>query len=124
MIGGLDIPTRGSVSLGGSPISEMTQTQLTIFRRNHIGFIFQSFNLIPVLNVEENIEYVMILQKISEEERKKRTKEILEDVGLKGMEKRRPRQLSGGQQQRVSIARAMVAHPNIILADEPTANVD
>ena len=124
VIGGLDIPTSGSVSLYGVPIRKMKQKELSIFRRENIGFIFQSYNLIPPLTVEENVEYVMILKKVSKKERRERVKQILIDVGLEGMEKRKPSQLSGGQQQRVAIARAMVAKPSIILADEPTANVD
>ena len=124
IIGGLDIATGGTVSLCDVPIKKMSQTELSRFRRDYIGFIFQSFNLIPPLTVEENIEYVMLLKKVPKIERKKRVKEILKEVGLEGMEKRKPSQLSGGQQQRVAIARAMVAEPSIILADEPTANVD
>ena len=124
IIGGLDNVSSGKVSLDNIPIDKMSQTELSHFRRDHIGYIFQSYNLIPPLTVEENIEYVMMLQKIDKKERKKRVIEILKDVGLEGMEKRKPSQLSGGQQQRVAIARAMVAHPRIILADEPTANVD
>lgn len=124
IMGGLDIATRGEASLCGVPIKKMSQTKLSNFRKDNIGFIFQSFNLIPPLTAEENIEYIMVLQKVSKKERKKRVKEILKDIGLEDMEKRKPFQLSGGQQQRVAIARAMVARPSIILADEPTANVD
>ncbi len=124
MIGGLDIPSDGIVILDGKPVGKMRQKALSDFRRDSIGFIFQTFNLIPVLTVAENIEYVMVLQKVPKEERRHRVKEILEEMGLGGMEGRYPKQLSGGQQQRVAIARAMVAQPKIILADEPTANVD
>jgi putative ABC transport system ATP-binding protein len=124
LVSGLDKPTSGRALLAGKPISEMSGGELSDFRRDHIGFIFQSYNLIPVLTVKENIEYIMLLQGTPPAERTKRVAEILELVGLEGMEKRRPTQLSGGQQQRVAIARAMVSRPDIILADEPTANID
>jgi len=124
MIGGLDIPTSGNIILGGEPLSTMKQKQLADFRRDNIGFIFQSYNLIPVLTAIENIEYVMVIQGIPKQERHDRVEAILEDVGLTGLGDRLPNQLSGGQQQRVAIARSMVAQPQIILADEPTANVD
>lgn len=124
MIGGLDTPSEGHVALSGTNIDLMSQRQLSQTRRDHIGFIFQFFNLIPVLTVEENTEYVMLLQGISADERKRRVRAILKGVGLEGLENRYPHQLSGGQQQRVAICRAMVAEPSIILADEPTANVD
>jgi putative ABC transport system ATP-binding protein len=102
----------------------MTGNELSDFRRDHIGFIFQSYNLIPVLTVKENIEYIMLIKGIAEEERTHRVNEILKDLGLEKMGDRRPSQLSGGQQQRVAIARAVVSRPDIILADEPTANLD
>ncbi|MBC8413669.1 MAG: ABC transporter ATP-binding protein [Nitrospira sp.] len=124
MISGLDIPTSGRVLLKGKSISEMSGRELSDFRRDHIGFIFQSYNLIPVLTVRENIEYIMLLQGVGEKERRDRVAEILEDVSLPGMENRFPSQLSGGQQQRVAVARAMVSKPDLILADEPTANLD
>ncbi len=124
LIGGLDIPTSGDVVLGGIPVSHMSQRHLAHFRRDHIGFIFQAFNLIPVLSVVENIEYVMLLQGVLPKERKKRVVGIMGELGLEGLGGRRPYQLSGGQQQRVAIARAIVAEPKIILADEPTANID
>lgn len=124
LMSGLDTPSSGRVILSGRPISEMSGGELSDFRRDHIGFIFQSYNLIPVLTVEENIEYVMLLQGVSKEERRQRVRAILKEVGLEGMEKRLPSHLSGGQQQRVAIARAMVSQPDIILADEPTANLD
>ena len=124
IISGLDVPTSGRALLAGKPISEMKGSELSDFRRDHIGFIFQAYNLIPVLSVKENIEYIMLLQGIREEERLSRVISILEQVGLTGMEDRLPRQLSGGQQQRVAVARAMVSGPDIILADEPTANLD
>ena len=124
LIGGLDEPNSGSVTLSGSNIADMSGNQLSDFRRDHIGFIFQAYNLIPVLSAEENIEYIMLLQGISAAERKKRVKEMLELVELDGLGDRRPSHLSGGQQQRVAVARAMASNPDIILADEPTANLD
>jgi putative ABC transport system ATP-binding protein len=124
IMSGLDLPTSGTAVLAGKPIGSMSGRELSDFRRDHIGFIFQSYNLIPVLSARENIEYVMLLQGVGEAERKQRVAEILEEVGLGGMEERKPSQLSGGQQQRVAIARAMVSKPDIILADEPTANID
>ena len=124
LIGGLDNPTSGDVILDGKNISQTDSSALSDFRRDHIGFIFQSYNLIPVLSAKENIEYIMLLQGISEAERQKRVEEIMHAVGLKGLGDRRPAQLSGGQQQRVPVARAMVSQPSIILADEPTANLD
>jgi putative ABC transport system ATP-binding protein len=124
LISGLDTPTAGEVWLLGRPLAEMNGVQLSDFRRDRIGFIFQAYNLIPVLTVSENIEYVMQLQKIPRPERRRRVAQILEVLGLQGMEKRKPPQLSGGQQQRVAVARAMVSRPALILADEPTANLD
>ncbi len=124
LISGLDSPDEGKVWLSGKLISEMSGKELSDFRRDNIGFIFQAYNLIPVLTVEENIEYIMLLQGIPKEERHRRVLEILDAVKLSGLENRRPTQLSGGQQQRVAIARAMVSNPKIILADEPTANLD
>jgi len=124
LMGGLDNPTSGSVILGNTDISRMSGKELSDFRRDHIGFIFQAYNLIPVLSAEENVEYIMLLQGLDKEERHRKVQAILEEVGLKGYERRRPNQLSGGQQQRVAVARAIVSHPNIILADEPTANLD
>ena len=124
ILSGLDSPTTGRVSLAGTPISEMGGRALSDFRRDHIGFIFQAYNLIPVLTVLENIEYVMLLQGVPRRARRERVREMLATVGLEGMEDRRPPQLSGGQQQRVAVARAMVSQPDLILADEPTANLD
>lgn len=124
LIGGLDLPTAGRVSIDDKPLESMSGVELADFRRDHIGFIFQSFNLIPVLTVKENIEYVMLLQGVPAPERAQRVAKALQEVGLAGLEGRLPNQLSGGQQQRVAIARAMVTHPRIILADEPTANID
>ena len=124
LIGGLDNPTSGRVFLAGHLIGDMSGNELSDFRRDHIGFVFQSYNLIPVLDVVENIEYVMLLQGVSSTDRRRRVEEMLAEVGLEGMADRRPDQLSGGQQQRVAIARAMVSRPDLILADEPTANLD
>lgn len=124
IVSGLDVPTKGNAVLAGKPINNMSGRELSDFRRDHIGFIFQAYNLIPVLTVKENIEYIMLLQGVDEAERAERVAEILDEVGLSGMQDRRPSQLSGGQQQRVAVARAMVSRPDIILADEPTANLD
>jgi len=124
IISGLDKPTAGHVWLDERDVSEMGGNELCDFRRDHIGFIFQAYNLIPVLTVEENVEYVMLLQSIPKDERRRRVRAILTDVGLEGFAGRFPSKLSGGQQQRVAIARAMVSRPMMILADEPTANLD
>lgn len=110
--------------LAGKLLSDMKGNELSDYRRDHIGFIFQSYNLIPVLSARENIEYIMLLQGIGEDERRSRVKSILKEVGMEDLGERRPDQLSGGQQQRVAVARAMVTEPDIILADEPTANLD
>ena len=124
IISGLDQPTEGKVWLSEELLSNMSGRQLSDFRRDNIGFVFQAYNLIPVLTVGENIEYIMLLQGVPKLERHQRVVDILEVVGLAGYIDRKPPQLSGGQQQRVAIARAMVSQPTIILADEPTANLD
>jgi len=124
IISGLDTPTAGKVWLSGKLLSDMKGKELSDFRRDHIGFIFQAYNLIPVLSVEENVEYIMLLQGVPKAERHQRVMEILKEVGLEEYPDRLPSKLSGGQQQRVAIARAMVSKPRLILADEPTANVD
>jgi putative ABC transport system ATP-binding protein len=124
IISGLDFPTEGKVWLNGKLISSMSGNELSDFRRDNIGFIFQAYNLIPVLSVEENIEYIMLLQGVPKNQRHERVERILNDVGLAGFTDRLPTLLSGGQQQRVAIARAMVSNPALILADEPTANLD
>lgn len=124
MITGMDNPTGGHVYIHGNNIATMSGGELAEFRKNNLGFIFQAYNLIPVLTVEENIEYIMMIQGVDKITRHKKVRAILEEVGLRGFEKRRPPQLSGGQQQRVAIARAMVSGPQIIIADEPTANLD
>jgi putative ABC transport system ATP-binding protein len=124
IIAGLDTSTEGTVRLGGRLLSEMKGRELSDFRRDHIGFIFQAYNLLPVLTVEENIEYIMLLQGVSRTERHRRVMAILEKVDMAEFAHRLPVRLSGGQQQRVAVARAMVSEPDIILADEPTANLD
>jgi putative ABC transport system ATP-binding protein len=124
LLGGLDNPTSGKVELAGTNIAAMSGGELSDFRRDHIGFVFQAYNLIPVLSAEENIEYIMLLQGASAATRRQRVQEMLALVELSGLGDRRPNQLSGGQQQRVAVARAMASHPDIILADEPTANLD
>ena len=124
LIGGLDNSDEGQIILAGNNLASMSGKKMSDFRRDHIGFIFQAYNLIPVLSAAENIEYIMLLQGISNAERSKRVEEMLQLVGLEGLGNRRPSELSGGQQQRVAVARAMASEPEIILADEPTANLD
>lgn len=124
VMSGLDAPSAGEVWLAGTPLSSMTGRQLSDFRRDRVGFIFQAYNLIPVLTVEENIEYIMLLQNLPARERHERVMSILAETGMTGFENRFPVHLSGGQQQRVAVARAMVSRPALILADEPTANLD
>ncbi len=124
VLAGLDTPTEGKVWLSGKLISDMSGRELSDFRRDHIGFIFQAYNLFPVLTVEENVEYVMLLQGVPPEERHERVLSILEKVGIAEYAGRLPMQLSGGQQQRVAVARAMVSRPSLVIADEPTANLD
>jgi len=125
IIGCLDYPSEGEIWLEDMSISKYTEKQLNKIRLHHIGFIFQSFNLIPVLNVYENIELPLLVRKdISAKERCMRVKEMIEKVGLTKQEKQKPSELSGGQQQRVAIARALVTKPKVVLADEPTANLD
>ncbi|UCH84712.1 MAG: ABC transporter ATP-binding protein [Candidatus Latescibacterota bacterium] len=124
VISGLDKATDGQVWLAGKQLSEMSGRELSDFRRDHIGFIFQAYNLIPVLTVTENVEYIMLLQGVHPGERRRRVSKILGELGLEGVENRFPTQLSGGQQQRVAVARAIVSEPALVLADEPTANLD
>lgn len=124
MIGGLDEPTSGTVSVSGTNMSELKGEALTNFRLNHIGFVFQSYNLIPVLTAKENTEFVMRLQGKTTNECEIRTEELLRSVGLGDRMNARPAKLSGGQQQRVAVARALASKPKFILADEPTANLD
>ena len=124
IIGGLDNPTNGSIEVGGSDISTLSDNQLIDFRRNNIGFVFQSYNLIPVLTAKENVEFVMLLQGRSKKEMDARTDELLHAVGIGDKADKRPNELSGGQQQRVAVARALASKPKFVLADEPTANLD
>lgn len=124
LISGLDSVTSGKIWLNGKPLSEMGGGELSDFRRDNIGFIFQAYNLIPVLTVEENVEYIMLLQHVPPDQRRHRVGAILNELGLEGYENRRPPRLSGGQQQRVAVARAIASQPAIVLADEPTANLD
>jgi putative ABC transport system ATP-binding protein len=124
LIGGLDTATTGSVAIAGRELSAMTPGVLSRLRLNSIGFVFQAYNLIPVLSARENVEFTMLLQGVPESERARRAEAILRHVGLAGQMHRRPASLSGGQQQRVAVARAIVTRPRVILADEPTANLD
>jgi putative ABC transport system ATP-binding protein len=124
LIGGLDYPTGGNVKIGGVDITGMSENKLIDFRLKNIGFVFQAYNLIPVLTASENVEFVMLLQKTSKRERETRAIELLNEVGLKDKLNKRPSELSGGQQQRVAVARALASKPRFILADEPTANLD
>jgi putative ABC transport system ATP-binding protein len=124
LIGALDVPTSGRVVVDGHDLAEMTRTERSRLRRDRIGFIFQAYNLVPVLTAFENAEFVLALQGVHHAERRERVLAILDAVGLAGLEDRRPDELSGGQQQRVAIARAIAADPAIVLADEPTANID
>jgi len=124
MIGGLDSPTSGSIRVGGEDIGHMSRSQLSRLRLREIGFVFQEFNLIPVLSALENVEFIMLLQGVPESERRRRSLSLLQELGLEGLEHRRPNELSGGQQQRVAVARAIAAEPIIVLPDEPTANLD
>ncbi|MBS2132117.1 ABC transporter ATP-binding protein (plasmid) [Burkholderia thailandensis] len=124
VIGGLDSPTVGQVWVDGAEIGQLGKSALSEIRLRKIGFVFQEFNLIPVLSALENVEFVMLLQGVREEQRRGRARALLKDLGLEGLEHRRPQQLSGGQQQRVAVARAIAAEPIIVLPDEPTANLD
>lgn len=124
LIGALDTPTSGTVKLEGKDLGTLGRRALSAIRRDRIGFVFQAYNLIPVLTAYENAEAVMALQGTSASERRTRVMQLLKDVGLEGMEHRRPYEMSGGQQQRVAIARAIASNPAVVLADEPTANVD
>ena len=121
---GLDTPSSGRVILKGNDLSRMTRRQKARLRLEEVGFIFQAYNLIPVLSARENAEFVLLLRGMPREEREPRVGRVLEQVGLRGLEKRRPAELSGGEQQRVAVARAIVAEPSLVLADEPTANLD
>ena len=124
LIGALDTPTSGTVRLEGADLGTLTRQELSRLRRDRIGFVFQAYNLLPILSAYENAEIVMAVQGVAEAQRRERVMELLARVGLEGLEHRRPTELSGGQQQRVAIARAIAAGPAVVLADEPTANVD
>jgi putative ABC transport system ATP-binding protein len=124
VMSGLDRPTSGICKIGGTDITQMSGNELSQLRLDNVGFIFQAYNLLPVLTAIENTEYVMMMQGVPASERRERAAAILKRVGLAGREKRFPRQLSGGQQQRVAVARAIVSEPSLVLADEPTANLD
>ena len=123
-IGGLDNPTSGKVIIDGELISSYSSDQMIKFRLNNIGFVFQSYNLIPVLTAKENIEMVMLMQGYNKQDMEKRSSDLLNEVGMGDMSNRRPAELSGGQQQRVAVARSLASKPRFILADEPTANLD
>lgn len=124
LIGGLDQPTSGQVVVNGLDLGTANTRLLADFRLQNIGFIFQSYNLIPVLTAAENAEFTLMLQKVPRAHRRERVHRLFSDLGISGLEGRKPADLSGGQQQRVAIARAMAADPHVILADEPTANLD
>ena len=124
LIGGLDVPDSGTIDLNGERITGMGRKQLSDTRLKHLGFVFQAYNLIPVLTALENVEYVMLLQGVSKRDRRQRSEAVLESLGLADMTHKRPNEMSGGQQQRVAVARAIVSEPKLVLADEPTANLD
>ncbi len=124
LIGCIDTLDKGDIIINNTPVSKMNKKEKTEFRREHLGFIFQTYNLIPVLSAYENVSFVLSILKIDDKEIERRTMKILKEVGLEGMENRRPDKLSGGQQQRIAIARALIKEPTIVLADEPTANLD
>jgi putative ABC transport system ATP-binding protein len=123
-IGGLDIPDSGEVWVGGQRIDRMSKGELAGLRLANIGFVFQAYNLVPVLTARENVEFVMQVQGVPAAERREKSMALLDEVGLEGLEDRRPAEMSGGQQQRVAVARAIVSRPELVLADEPTANLD
>ncbi len=124
LIGGLDLPDSGGIRVNGQDYAQLSSARMAELRLHRIGFVFQAYNLIPVLSAIENVEYVMLLQGVASSERRSRAVQILDEVGLEGKYDRRPAELSGGQQQRVAVARAIVSDPAIVLADEPTANLD
>ena len=124
LLGGLTRPTRGKVRVGGLELSALPDRELAAVRRDHIGFVFQSYNLLPMLSALENAEFTLLLQGVPARERRERVLRLFREIGLEGMEHRRPLKLSGGQQQRVAVARAVLGEPALVLADEPTANLD
>lgn len=124
IVGGLDDATEGTVVINGMDISSLSSRKMTDFRLNNIGFVFQAYNLIPVLTARENVEFILHLQGAGKDRRNRRAEELLRAVGLEDMMDRRPAKLSGGQQQRVAVARALASKPQFVLADEPTANLD
>lgn len=124
LIGGLDKPSSGNIKIDHSNIAGFSEGEMIDYRLHHIGFVFQAYNLIPVLTARENVEFIMLLQNIPKKERRERAEELLTSVGLADRFESRPSQLSGGQQQRVAVARALASRPNFVLADEPTANLD
>jgi putative ABC transport system ATP-binding protein len=124
LIGGLDMPTSGEIIIDGTNLSKLRSSQLIDFRMRNIGFVFQAYNLVPVLTAKENVEFIMALQKWSKQDRDERTYELLKAVGLAERANSRPGKLSGGQQQRIAVARALASRPKFVLADEPTANLD
>ena len=124
LLGGLDLPTSGEILIDGTDLSKLKSSALIDFRMKNIGFVFQSYNLIPVLTAKENVEFIMSLQKWSKKEKDDRTFELLKGVGLVERANSRPAKLSGGQQQRIAVARALASRPKFVLADEPTANLD
>ena len=123
-IGGLDIPDSGEVYVAGQRIDNLSKGALAELRLRQIGFVFQAYNLIPVLTARENVEFVMQVQGVPAADRHEKSTAILKEVGLEGLEDRRPAEMSGGQQQRVAVARAIASQPSLVLADEPTANLD
>ena len=124
LLGGLDLPTSGQILVDGTDLSKLKSSALIDFRMKNIGFVFQSYNLIPVLTAKENVEFIMSLQKWSKQNREERTYELLKSVGMAERANSRPAKLSGGQQQRIAVARALASRPKFVLADEPTANLD
>ena len=123
-VGGLDMPDSGEVWIEDARIDQLNKGELAELRLRHIGFVFQAYNLIPVLTARENVEFVMEVRGVPAHERRQKSLEILQEVGLEGLDERRPAEMSGGQQQRVAVARAIVSRPSLVLADEPTANLD
>lgn len=124
LIGALDVPTQGEISIDDTPLSKLNEGALADLRLQKLGFVFQAYNLIPVLSAYENIEFVLLLQGVPPKERKERVEAILQEVGLADQRDKRPGEMSGGQQQRVAVARAIITRPRLVLADEPTANLD